>query len=762
MAKELKVKVSVDVSTSKLDALAKRINNVNRTAAKVGSATAGINNQITRLVTVTDKWKNSVGNVNNKANALNKELSKSNSLIGAMGRAMRSFASAYLGIMGGRALINASDTITAAENKMNYTNATMLGDAGYNSSGGYSTAALNATQEAMDDMYSASQRARTSYSAMMANVSKSMALSPDAFQGNIDNAIRFQEIMAKTYSLGGASAAEQASSMYQLIQGLGSGILQGDELRSVREGAPLAYKAIEEFAQGIYGADENLKDLASQGKITSDIVVAAIMESSSDVEKAFANTSMTFAQAWKMMKNAALNAFRPIQSKLNEFLNSDTGKQLINGIATAISYVITLLGYVIDALSGVMTFIVNNWSWIQYIFYMLLAFLVSLAVQAIATGIIGFVAGLMSLSSWYLWIIVIGLLVAGLVWLAQTTSSTCEFIVKLAYYVMAAILGVLTIIAIYYLATGTLLLTVPMLIALAIIAAIAIVAALFIQYTQQIMGFIYVTIATIWNMIVGLVNGIIQLLYTSFVESFIGIVEWILNVCNGGFDSFGGAVANLIGQIISWFLSLGKVVTKIIDAIFGTNWTSGLESLQSSVLKWGKSEAAITLSREAPTVMKRTDIGNAWDKGWNVGTNIQNSINSFGTNVKDKISGFGDNLKGKLGLDSQDLFNNAPTSDFGNGYDPNAYLEDIAKADDKTAGNTGNIAKAVDLTSEDLAYLRKVAELEWKKEYTTNTINVDMSNYNTVNGDSDLDGIVTKLRDKLYEELDAVANGVYA
>ena len=52
--------------------------------------------------------------------------------------------------------------------------------------------------------------------------------------------------------------------------------------------------------------------------------------------------------------------------------------------------------------------------------------------------------------------------------------------------------------------------------------------------------------------------------------------------------------------------------------------------------------------------------------------------------------------------------------------------------------------------------------MEWKKEFTTATIQVDMSNYNTVSGDSDLDGIVTKLADRLYEELDMVANGVYA
>ena len=77
-------------------------------------------------------------------------------------------------------------------------------------------------------------------------------------------------------------------------------------------------------------------------------------------------------------------------------------------------------------------------------------------------------------------------------------------------------------------------------------------------------------------------------------------------------------------------------------------------------------------------------------------------------------------------------------------------------------GDTGDIKDSVDLTTEDLEYLRKVADMEWKKEFTTASITVDMSNYNTINGDNDLDGIVTRLSDRLYEELDAVANGVYA
>ena len=64
----------------------------------------------------------------------------------------------------------------------------------------------------------------------------------------------------------------------------------------------------------------------------------------------------------------------------------------------------------------------------------------------------------------------------------------------------------------------------------------------------------------IWNTVIGILNAIIQSAWSTFVEPFLGIIEWVLNATNGGFDSFGGAVANLIGQIISWFLSLGKVV----------------------------------------------------------------------------------------------------------------------------------------------------------------------------------------------------------
>lgn len=122
----------------------------------------------------------------------------------------------------------------------------------------------------------------------------------------------------------------------------------------------------------------------------------------------------------------------------------------------------------------------------------------------------------------------------------------------------------------------------------------------------------------------------------------IGIIEWVLNVFNGGFDSFGDAVKNLLGNIIGWFLSLGMVVTKIIDAIFGTNWTEGLSELKANVEGWGKSESSITLDRDAPFEIERKDVGNAWNAGNEFGDGLQEKLESFtgGNDTENLISNY--------------------------------------------------------------------------------------------------------------------------
>ena len=300
------VRLNANQAERTINNLVNKINRINSEVKKVSNNK--VNQQLRRANDQTNSIRHRVLEWAHNQRRVNNNLLSTNRLFTSILSKLRLIASTYLGIMGVRALVNVSDTVTKAENKLNYVSSQALGAEGVNEDGSYSAKTLATTQEALDQMYYSSQKVRMSYTDMMSNVSKSMALAGDSFDNNIDSAIRFQEIMAESYALGGASAQEMSSSMYQLIQALGAGILAGDELRSVREGAPLAYKAIEKYAQGVMAANEatkdlaklSLKDLASEGYVTSDMVVAAIMDAGDELDNAFAQTAQTFEQTWEI------------------------------------------------------------------------------------------------------------------------------------------------------------------------------------------------------------------------------------------------------------------------------------------------------------------------------------------------------------------------------------------------------------------------------------------------------------------------------
>jgi len=193
----------------------------------------------------------------------------------------------------------------------------------------------------------------------------------------------------------------------------------------------------------------------------------------------------------------------------------------------------------------------------------------------------------------------------------------------------------------------------------------------------------------------------------------------------GGFDSFGDAVANLIGQIIGWFLDLGKVVTTIIDAIFGTDWTAGLESLRQDVIAWGKNENAITVEHSAPQ-LDRIQYGDAWNTGYNIGKGIEQSVGDM------------------FGFDGV----GSPLQSMGS---------DLAAV----AGNTGKMADAMEITKEDLKYMRDIAEQKAINRFTFADVSVQMTNHNNVNSEVDLDGVANHVFDVLYEQSQMLARGVH-
>ena len=675
-----KVRLNTKEAEKSIDNLVKKINKINTVLNKTSSS-SGMEAGLHRSV--------------DAANKLNRNLHKTDGLMGSIGGKLKRIAGTYLGIMGTKAILTGSDTITQAENRLNQMN-------GWNG---------EVTQQSMDKAYASSQKVHMDYSKMLSNASKSMTLAGDAFDGNIDNAIRFQEIMAETYAVGGASDAEMSSSMYQLVQALGSGSLAGDELRSVREGAPLAYKTIETFVQGVMAqsdatkkyATQSLKDIASEGLVTSEMVVAAIMASGSEIDKQFENNAITFAQVWTNMKNVAMKSFEPILQQLNTFLRSDTGQTIIYGITVAIQLAAVAVQWLVDILVGFFTWVSDNWDWISKLLLTLAVILGGLIKNFIKMGIAAVTNAAKSAMAWLtlswpltLIILILAAIIIALIWVSDSFEDACGIVV----------------------------------------------------------GVIMGAVSAIWNIFFTLMTF---------------VVEVIIGTMLGAFDMLANFLYNFavdpVGSIIQLFAKLGDFVLDVlhtiamgIDSVFGTSladkvngWRDKLSTKADLLVeKWGSGEYEEKSNvREQISVMLDDALPNAlWDTSDAYQTGYDWGYNGASW-VTDKLG----NLLSGLNLPNSDDDKYSVT----NSYD-GATVEELLSG---INNDVGNISDSMDLSNDDLEYLRKIAEMEWRNEFTTAEIKVDMTNHNTVSAERDLDGIVEYLSDVLREEMTNVAYGVH-
>lgn len=575
------------------------------------------------------------------------------------------------------------------------------------------------TQQLLDKIYASAQNTHTPYLEAADAIAKMGSTAGAVFQSSSE-LISFMDQFNKQCVIGSASAEEQAKAVESLRQGMAAGALDGGNLNAVLSAAPGIASAIE---QSMGWAEGSVISYANQGAVTAEVVKNSLFQMADETNKKFDMMSITFGQTMTNLENGAVKAFQRILGKLNEVTKSEQFQGFVTGAICAMGILAIVISNIFGLIGAIGGLISDNWSVIEPLVWGLVA---ALVVYNAVLGI-GWLTTLMDLAA-----------KAG-----HAIASAAETVA--IYALIAAQEGL----------NAALALCPVTWIIIAIIALIAVIFALCSWIAETtgiaesgfgvICGVIMAAVGVVWNSICGFVNGIIQFLWTCFVEPIIGIVEWILNVMNGGFDSFGDAVANLIGNVISWFLSLGKVVTKIIDAIFGTDWTSGLTALQDKVLSWGKNENAITLDRTAPTLGERVEYEELYKAGAGWGDGAAGSVSDFFDGLW-KQDEKGDNLN-----DLQNFMDNSGIPD-----NLGTVSEDATAISEGTAG----ILDSLGVASGDLEYLRDIAEEEAINRFTTAEIKIEMNNHNNISQDTDLDGFIDGLTMRVVEALEVVREGV--
>lgn len=586
---------------------------------------------------------------------------------------------------------------------------------------------LQSTQDLQNMIYLSAERSRGAYQTTADAVSKLGLMAGDAFSSS-EEIIAFTEQLNKQFTIAGTEAAGIDAAMLQLTQAMGSGVLRGEEYNSILEQAPNIIQAIADYMEVPKG---QLKDMAAEGQITAEIVKNAMFAAADETNAKFESMPKTFNQIWTSFQNNALMAFQPVLQRLNDIANSESFQTFVNGAIEALSMVAGIVVEIFNLIASVGTMIADNWSWLSPIIYGVAAALLvyygrlmlvrgaELALAAVQ-GVVAVAKGILAAAT---------MLVTGATW-AQTTAQYGLNAAMYACPIVWIIILIIALIALFY----------------AAVAAVNKFAGTSVSATGIICGVFMVAAAFIGNLFVALINFVIDIFVVlwNFIAAF-------ANFFGNVFNDPVGAIARLFFDLVDTVLSLLQSLASAIDTIFGSNLAGAVQGWRDSLGGWvdstfGQGEEIMAKLNAEDLHLDRFEYSSAWDAGYSFGEGIDESIANF-----DPSSLFDTNVPGAG--DYADL--SGYGSDLGG-------LGGIGSGVDDIAGNTGAIADSMDITEEDLKYLRDIAEQEAVNRFTTAEISVDMSGMqNNISNGMDLDGVISGLTEGVNEAIDSMAEGVH-
>lgn len=440
-----------------------------------------------------------------------------------------------------------------------------------------------------------------------------------------------------------------------------------------------------------------IKDLAKEGKITADVVKNAMFSASQEINSQFESIPMTFTDVITRVKNAAIQGFQPVAKQINDIVNSDRVKQFVNMSVVLIGKLTSVLSSSIDLIAGIGAAIYDNWSLIAPVLGTVVA---GITAYNVALGVIAVKTAIVKGATLaYNLALIAQNALHGVNNTALITSTAAQWGLNAAMLACP----ITWIVAGIMLAVGALYLGV---------AAFNKFTGATISATGIITGAIYGIGAHIYNMIATSVN------------MFISFAEFLANVFTNPIIAIKRLFINLGLSILGVIKSVMGIVDKIID----TGISDKLSEMESNLqVKLEGTTAEGYKDFKTATggkldYMQLKDTGEAVTKGYKQGEDISNSLN--------------------FGLDN------------GMMDQTNSYLNQIS-------GNTAKTNTSLDLTKEELKYMRDLAEQEVINRYTTASMKVEVSNNNNISNSLDIDEVAGMLTNKLVESAATVAEGNY-
>ena len=309
--------------------------------AGTGGRTAEVLEEIN---TAVQKLASSSGGAANGQDRLNSSMRSGASAADSLARKIMGLAAAYVGLQSAQKLINLSDTWTQTTARLDMVNEKYGTDT-----------------DLSGMIHQSALRSGSSYLDTAEAVSK-MALNAGAAFSAPEEVVAFMEQINKQFQIAGASATEQKNAMIQLTQAMAAGTLRGEELNSILDQAPGIARAIESY-MGI--AEGSIKSYAEKGLITAQVVKNAMFATAEETEDRYNQIPMTWSRAWETAKTEAIFAIEPVLEELNAFLNSDIGRDALNGFIAAIRMGGEMLLWLVRLVESGAALIAENWDMVS-------------------------------------------------------------------------------------------------------------------------------------------------------------------------------------------------------------------------------------------------------------------------------------------------------------------------------------------------------------------------------------------------------------